>query len=334
MDKIKSALARLRPSKAALLSSAAALMIILLLTDPAAYLQSALDSLTLFALSAAPALFPFFFFSGLITRLGGAEKAGALFKKPAKLLYNAPAAGGYVWCMSVLSGYPTGAKLTGELCAGGAISKAAARGICAFTSTSGPLFIVGTVATAMFSAPEAGWILLAVHFAAALINGFFYRGKNGEETGQAVKPLKMRPSAALTQSMSAALASLLTVGGYMVVAGMAADALVNTGAIPALARLLAPLWGGEELAQGVLIGLIEVTKGANSIARAGADIYSALPALSFILAFGGLSVIAQSLSFLSPCGMGAGRLLRIKLTQSLAALVLALILTVAINAFS
>ena len=53
MDKIKSALARLRPSKAALLSSAAALMIILLLTDPAAYLQSALDSLTLFALSAA-----------------------------------------------------------------------------------------------------------------------------------------------------------------------------------------------------------------------------------------------------------------------------------------
>ena len=185
----------------------------------------------------------------------------------------------------------------------------------------------------MFENAKAGYILLAVHFTAALINGFFYRGKKQSFVGAAVKPKKSRPLEAVSESMSSALSSLLTVGGYIVVFGMAADALVNVGLIPLLARLFEPLVS-REVAEGVLIGLIEVTKGADRIAKAGVDAYSALPALSFILSFGGLSIIGQSLSFLSPCGIGAGKFLPMKLTQSLAALLLSLILAIAIKAFS
>ena len=333
MDKINSAFARLCPSKAAVISGGAAFMIILVLIDPTTYVQSALVGLELFGTKVAPALFPFFFFTGILTRCGFAEGMGRLLRRPAKLLYRVPGCGGYVWCMSVLSGYPVGAKLTRELYEGGAIDKAQARTIASFTSTSGPLFVVGTVAAGMFENAKAGYILLAVHFTAALINGFFYRGKKQSFVGAAVKPKKSRPLEAVSESMSSALSSLLTVGGYIVVFGMAADALVNVGLIPLLARLFEPL-ASREVAEGVLIGLIEVTKGANSIAKAGVDAYSALPALSFILSFGGLSIIGQSLSFLSPCGIGAGKFLLMKFTQSLAALLLSLILTIAIKAFS
>ena len=333
MDKNKALKDARANYKAAMVSSGAAFMIVLVLIDPDTYLLSALNGLELFGTKVAPALFPFFFFSGLITRLGGAERAGALFRRPASLFYNVPGCGGYVWCMSVLSGYPVGAKLTRELYEGGAIDRAQARAIASFTSTSGPLFVVGTVAAGMFENAKAGYILLAVHFTAALINGFFYRGKKQSFVGAAVKPKKSRPLEAVSESMSSALSSLLTVGGYIVVFGMAADALVNVGLIPLLARLFEPLVS-REVAEGVLIGLIEVTKGADRIAKAGVDAYSALPALSFILSFGGLSIIGQSLSFLSPCGIGAGKFLPMKLTQSLAALLLSLILAIAIKAFS
>ena len=55
--------------KPALISSAAAFMIILVLLDPDTYVQSAYTGLLLFGTKVAPALFPFFFFTGILTRL-------------------------------------------------------------------------------------------------------------------------------------------------------------------------------------------------------------------------------------------------------------------------
>ncbi len=331
MDKIKSAFARLCPSKAAVISGGAAFMIILVLIDPTTYVQSALVGLELFGTKVAPALFPFFFFTGILTRCGFAEGMGRLLRRPAKLLYRVPGCGGYVWCMSILSGYPVGAKLVRELYDGKAVNGRQACTIASFTSTSGPLFIVGTVAAGMFQNTKAGYILLAMHFTAALTNGFLYRAGN-RRGGTAVTLPRMRISLALSESMKSALISCLTVGGFVVIFGMAADAMYNTGLITALAKPLSCIMpnGSVTLAEGLLIGLVEVTRGAAHMA--GEDIYTALPCLSFILAFGGLSIILQSLSFLSACGIGAGKFLRIKLTQSFIALLFAQLFAIAITA--
>lgn len=314
--------------KAAAISSAAAFMIILVLTDPDTYVQSALTGLELFGTKVAPSLFPFFFFTGILTRLGAAEGMGKIMRRPIGLLYNAPGCGGYVWCMSILSGYPVGAKLVRELYDGKAVNGRQACTIASFTSTSGPLFIVGTVAASMFHAAKAGYILLAIHFIAALINGFFYRGKKGDINIQNVKPRRMRISSALSESMKSAIISILTVGGFVVIFGMAADAMYNTGLITALAKPLSRLMPGGSLplAEGFLTGLVEVTRGAAYIAGAGVDVYSALPCLSFMLSFGGLSIILQSLAFLSSCKVGATKFLLMKFTQS----ALATLLTAAI----
>lgn len=307
-------------------------MIILVLVNPDTYVQSALTGLELFGTKVAPSLFPFFFFTGILTRLGAAEGMGKIMRRPIGLLYNAPGCGGYVWCMSILSGYPVGAKLVRELYDGKAVNGRQACTIASFTSTSGPLFIVGTVAASMFHAAKAGYILLAIHFIAALTNGFFYRGKKGDINIQNVKPRRMRISSALSESMKSAIISILTVGGFVVIFGMAADAMYNTGLITALAKPLSRIMpnGSVTLAEGLLLGLVEVTRGAAHMA--GEDIYAALPCLSFILAFGGLSIILQSLSFLSACGISAGKFLRMKFTQSFIALLFAQLFAIAITA--
>ena len=311
--------------KPALISSAAAFMIILVLLDPDTYVQSAYTGLLLFGTKVAPALFPFFFFTGVLTRLGAAEGIGGMMRRPLSFLYNAPGCGGYVWCMSVLSGYPVGAKLVRELFDGGAIDGRQAATIASFTSTSGPLFIVGTVAASMFNSPSMGYILLAIHFIAALANGFFYRGAKGAGAAVHVKPMRTRISAALSESMKSAISSVLTVGGFVIIFGMAADALYNTGIISVLAVPLSRIMPNASLplAEGVLIGLVEVTRGAAHMAQAGADTAALLPCLSFILAFGGLSIILQSLSFLFSCKVSARKFLLMKCTQSLIAALIA-----------
>lgn len=183
----------------------------------------------------------------------------------------------------------------------------------------------------MFHAAKAGYILLAIHFIAALANGFFYRGKKGDINIQNVKPRRMRISSALSESMKSAIISILTVGGFVVIFGMAADAMYNTGLITALAKPLSRLMPGGSLplAEGFLTGLVEVTRGAAYIAGAGVDVYSALPCLSFMLSFGGLSIILQSLAFLSSCKVSATKFLLMKFTQSaLATLITAAILPI------
>ena len=83
MDKNK-ALKNARANyKAAMVSSGAAFMIVLVLIDPDTYLLSALNGLELFGTKVAPALFPFFFFSGLITRLGGASAPSLSYQRQA-----------------------------------------------------------------------------------------------------------------------------------------------------------------------------------------------------------------------------------------------------------
>ena len=311
--------------KPALISSAASFMIILILLDPVTYVQSALTGLILFGTKVAPALFPFFFFTGILTRLGAAESVGKIMRRPLAALYNVPGCGGYVWGMSILSGYPVGAKLVRELYDGGEIDSRQAVAITSFTSTSGPLFIVGTVAASMFNCARMGYILLAIHFAAALINGFFYRGRKGEGISTRVKPIRMRISSALSESMKSAITSSLTVGGFVVIFGMAADALYNTGIISALATPLSRIMPGGSLtlAEGTLIGLVEVTRGAAYMAQAGADMQAVLPCLSFILAFGGFSIILQSLSFISSCKVSAKKFLSMKCSQSVTAALIA-----------
>ena len=46
-----------------------------------------------------------------------------------------------------------------------------------FCSTSGPLFMLGTIGAGMFYAPAAGAVIALSHYAAALLNGLAFRGE-------------------------------------------------------------------------------------------------------------------------------------------------------------
>ena len=96
----------------------------------------------------------------MLTELGFASDAGVIMKKPLQKVYHAPAISGYILIMSMLCGYPIGAKLISECHEQGFITEKEAKSVSAFTSTSGPLFIIGTVGVGMFENKTAGFILL------------------------------------------------------------------------------------------------------------------------------------------------------------------------------
>ncbi len=159
-----------------------------MLAKPDYYLNSARQGLSLFASSVLPSLFPFYFCSLLLTYMGAVSTISKAGAKSVKLMYNAPKESAYVLFLSMLCGYPVGASTIYELYCAGAISQKDAKCVCSFCSTSGPVFMIGTIGGAIFANQKIGLIVLIAHYTGAIVNGLIYRKKKSDSRNVSAFP--------------------------------------------------------------------------------------------------------------------------------------------------
>lgn len=292
------------------------LLVGMLIAFPDKYVVSVANGLKLYAVCVLPALFPFFFFSKLLTGLNFGYDLGAATARPLRRLYNAPPVAGLILVMAMLSGYPIGAKMIMDNYEKGVISESEARAISSFTSTSGPLFIVGTVGIKMLDDKLCGYLILIAHYLATLINGLIYCSKSTSSA-----PLPPRPAVDKTHilgdSMLSSVVSVAIVGGYIAIFYMVCDVAESLRLTELLCRALAFTGTDRNLIYGAGLGLIEMTKGSMIISQTGLPLAVTAPFIGAIVTFGGLSVTAQSMTFLSACKIKPAYYLLTKSTQAL-----------------
>lgn len=305
-----------------LVSAAVLIMLVLLIARPQIYMKSVSGGLTLFAVSVLPAMFPFFFFSSILTGLGAAEELGKLLNKPVKKLFMAPPIGGYIFAMSVLCGYPIGAKLVADCVSSGICTKENANTLIAFTSTSGPLFVLGTIGSAVLGNYTAGVIILVVHYASAVINGLVFRRAGGEDFGLSAVT-NSSPDNVLSEAVYGSIKSILAVGAFIIIFNMVIDGFYDVGIMSAFESGERALGVSSEVAKGAFCGFVEVTRGAVVLGASGAEFKTVIPLLAFSVSFGGLSVIFQSSAFLSKVGVKISRVIITKASQAIIAYFLA-----------
>lgn len=326
---------------------AVAAFMAMMLARPDYYLASARKGLALYATSVLPSLFPFYFCSLLLTNMGAARTISTMFGKPISKLYGTPKESAYVLLLSMLSGYPVGASMTAELYGAGVFSQDEAKAVAAFASTSGPIFMLGTVGSVIFKDMRVGTIILVSHYVAALINGLIFsmRRRKGRrraatsntsaqsscvaqsfsiQTSNDDSLKKVSPSPKsdvecdnmLLNTISKATLSMLYVGGYIVLCGMIVDTLPLLKADVLLESALGADAGRAVLS--LLYGSIEMTRGCLMSAEV-ASLPLAVALSAGAVSLGGLSVTLQSYTFLSRTGMKAGEILLRKLSHALIA---------------
>lgn len=289
-------------------------VIIALIIYPDKYLIVVYNGIKLFAVNVLPALLPFFFFTGLLSNLGAGEIFAKAFNRPCRSLYNTSGIGGYVYITSMLSGYPVGAKVISDLVKDQKISPKDASVIMTYTSTSGPLFIVGTVGSIMLNNKLAGMILLVCHYLSALINGLIYRNKTNTSSLTLLSPKSV--DNVLSESIYSAVTSVSIAGAYVAIFYTVGAILTDIGVIPLIANLLSTVVE-YDVANGIAFGLIEMTGGCLMLSKSS-SIYS-IPAICAIISFGGLSVTLQSMTFLEKAKVKPTKYLLSKITQSMIA---------------
>ncbi len=293
---------------------------LVILFRPEIYISSAFEGIKLWAIVVLPSLLPFFFCTALLSATGVTNKTAKLLEKPCNFLFRTSGYAAYAFLMSVLSGYPVGAKIIGDLGENGLISRDEATKMSAFCSTSGPLFITGSVGTGMFGSAKVGWLLLLSHALSAVTVGlifrFFGKSKQDESRKQLSEARKKKSDNVLYDCVFSSVVSIAVVGGFICVFYVLADIAENNDLLFPVRKLTESITGNGELSKAFSYGLIECTRGCKMLAKCGLSTYS-LTSSSILIAFGGVSVLVQSISFLKKAGVKISYFLSAKAVQTL-----------------
>jgi sporulation integral membrane protein YlbJ len=274
-----------------------------LVISPDKYIKVTFNGIIVWATAILPALFPFMLFTKLLTLTGYVEQVSKGLSKLTNKLYKVPGISAYVFLMSIITGYPLGAKITADLYEEGVINRSQAHRICAFTSNSGPMFIVGTVGVGMLISPTAGYILLLSHILASIINGLIYRNYNPKELDFKAKSNNKTSqdseSDILTKSMQNSISSVLLIGGYITIFFVITEILSSLQIFYPITNLFSLIGIEESITKGVLFGFFEITKGCLTIAQTSVLLPIKISLCSLIISFGGFSTAFQSFAFLN-----------------------------------
>lgn len=296
-------------------------VMIMLATNPSEYMQSCLNGISIWGISVLPALFPFFFFSGILTKLQFLDVLGNKLSKIMQKTFHTSGSSGIIYLISIISGYPVGAKITSDLYQKGVFSRDEVVRINAFASTSGPLFVIGAVGVGMLCNHTLGVILLISHLLGALANGLLYRNYHYSRESC----INIQNSQGVNESISSTLydsiISILVVGGYIVIANILIDMLTNLGVLSVLGGFIdtfASFLGcSANIGTGISNGILEITRGCKDLSLVSLSPQILVPLMCGLISWGGLSIQLQALTFLQKCGISARFYMLQKFTQAI-----------------
>lgn len=260
-----------------------------------------------------PSLYPFMVLSVFVVKSGLAGKMGRVFEGFTGKVLKLPGSAAATILMSVIGGYPAGARSVAALYEEGAVTeKQAARMLC-FCVNAGPSFVITAVGAGMLKSAKAGAVLFASQVAAffllALLCGAVGgKGKKGAVPKRGAGSPRSIPRALIASAEDACYATL--------------DMCCFVILFAALMNLLR-MAVGDGARSAVLSGILEVTGGCSDIAALGAPLW----VYSLAIGWGGVCVHLQILSSVTGIRVGYGRFLLFRLLQGVVSSAITGILT-------
>jgi len=272
------------------------LFMALLVIYPAEFLATGREAIRLCFDVIIPSLFPFLVAVGILVRLGLPRYMSRNLSPLMRPLFNIPGSGALALVMGLISGYPLGAKIARELYSSGDCTKTEAERMLAFCNNSGPLFIIGAVGAGMLSSPAIGQILYISHVLSAILLGIlfrFYRGREQLSLPVTAVAVRVEPIQGIVNNIGDAVYSAV-----QTMAKICGFVILFAAVVVAL-----PSFSGE-VANASVAGIFEITEGVLLFSRITTlPLPVKLSIISFILAFSGLSVMAQVAAIIKGSGL-------------------------------
>ena len=243
-----------------------------------------------------PSLFPFMTLSSLMVLSGAAEKIGAFFQKAVHGIFYLPGSAGAVILMSLIGGYPVGAKSIAALWKKGVLTEKQADRMLCFCVNSGPAFVITAVGCGMLGSVKSGVLLLICLMLPPLlfgvVLGVFARIKGGDFGNVPEIPIEKAPQTGVSALVSAttdASRATFIMCAFVILFHTFEALLGASGFLTFFARTLCRCGVSPDASQVLLPALLEVVGGCTACAASSVG----LPFFAFVLGWGGLCIHFQ-----------------------------------------
>ena len=246
-----------------------------LILDSRLALTAAAQGIDICIRAVIPSLFPFFFFSGLLTdalrglRLPFSNQIGRLLRIDPNAVP--------IWMIGVLGGYPVGAQAVGQAVSNGSIHPDDGRRMLAFCNNCGPAFLFGIVGSA-FEHIWMAFALWAIQIISSVICALAIPGQVSSAGRMSREKTPVR------NILSKSISVMAQVCGWIVLFRILLSFLEH--------------WFGFLISKETivaLLGLLELSNGCLSLDSI-TDMPTRFVLCSGMLGFGGLCVTMQTLS--------------------------------------
>ncbi|MGL4731605.1 MAG: sporulation integral membrane protein YlbJ [Clostridium sp.] len=297
-------------------------IIVYIILQPKQCIELTLIGCKLFFYSVFPSLFPFLVLINMIICCGGiyiySKLLGNALCKPLFL----PKSCSLAILVSFFCGYPLGARYSSVLYSEKLINFSTYQRLLNIASNGSPLFIVGTVGTAMLTNPKIGYLLLISNMLSCIVialltikktshikvsTNFNTNNNHSINLGQALKT-----------AIEDALKTSLSIGGFIIIfsvlIGIINDSVIFNTAITKISYLFNIPPDGIK---GFFLGLIEVTNGCNILANGSLSLDLKLILISFLISFSGLSITSQVYSMIYKFKVNFKKYFSLKIIQGI-----------------
>ena len=220
-----------------------------------------------------PALLPFFFLTGIITNT--LQKPLQKLFVPIGKLFRIPKGAEYVLVLSLLGGYPIGAKAVSNLYRSGGINKKSAQRMLAFCNNPGPAFIFGMVGC-LFDSLFVPWIIWGIIIFCDLVTATLLPSSSQIS----IHPFAKQNTSVLEDSIKA-------------ITKVCAWVIIFRVILSVLHRWI--FWMLPEKIEILASGIFELANGCTTLANAEDTVFQ-FCSICTLLIFGGLCVTMQTSS--------------------------------------
>lgn len=294
---------------------------LLIILFPKDIISASKEGISLWFNNVLPSLLPFIIGTNILIGLGAVSFIGTLFEPVMAKLFNVSGCGAFAWILGMMSGYPIGAKITCDLEKSNQLTTIEAQRLISFSNNSGPLFMLGAVAIGMFGNTHSGYLIMISHYLSAITVGIIFRNYKSSKNSvhysvvrkntlkKALYNLKSARikdgrtfGAVLGDSVKNAMETVVIIGGFIILFSVLTKVLEITNLLYVFKEMINPLFNiiklDDSTSNGILIGIVEITNGCKSLSIEKITAVKII-ASAGIVSWGGLSIHAQSLSFIS-----------------------------------
>jgi len=302
----------------------------LLILFPNLCLQSAQNGLLLWFNKVLPSLLPFMIFINILVPLDGLSKLITFSSPFSKKLWHLPGHSFFAFIMGLIAGYPMGAKVVRALYMDHKLTKEEAELTLCFSNNCGPLFIVGTIGTAMLSCTSIGYFLFFIHLLSALIMSLLTTRNHtlSPSRNRILPPSDTNPSFSyiFNQGIINAMDTIVYMGGYIIFFSVIIALFTQTPLATTLINFTFSSSTVGSLFTGVLSGFFELSNGSHILSLVTPFSVYTIALIAGVISFGGLCVYFQTLYVLEDSHLSTKTYLLSKCLQSLLSFSLTLLI--------